>query len=177
LTAADALPRTIEAPARTDLFCDPAGGEPILDAPRSLVRVDGDVLFVARVTVAFAETFDAGVLLAWADERNWAKLCFERAPDGTPTVVSVVTHDGVSDDANAFTVDGDSVWLRIARISPAFAFHASLDGDRWTFVRHFALTAPELGLLAQSPMGDGCTAQFDGVRIEARTLDDLRDGS
>ena len=81
----DAL--TIAAPARTDLFRDPAGGEPQSAAPRLLGPV--------------AAAFDAGALLLWADERRWVKLAFEVSPDGEPGVVSVAT-DGLSDDANAF---------------------------------------------------------------------------
>ena len=53
-------------------------------------------------------------------------------------VVSVVTR-GVSDDCNSFVVDGASVWLRVARVGSAFAFHASTDGSNWSFIRHFAL--------------------------------------
>jgi uncharacterized protein len=75
---------------------------------------------------------------------------------------------------------GDGVWLRVARIGATCALHSSSDGQRWDLVRHFALDAPDglaAGFLAQSPTGEGCTATFDGVRFEARTLADLRDGS
>ena len=33
------------------------------------------------------------------------------------------------------------------------------------------------GFEAQSPTGDGCRVRFDEVRLEARTLGELRDGS
>ena len=58
---------------------------------------------------------------------SWAKLCFEYSPQREPMVVSVVTR-GLSDDCNSFVVDGATVWLRIARVGSAFAFHASTDG-------------------------------------------------
>jgi regulation of enolase protein 1 (concanavalin A-like superfamily) len=93
-------------------------------------------------------------------------------------VVSVVTRD-VSDDCNSFVVDGDSVWLRIARLGPALAFHASLDGNRWSLVRHFALgspSEPSVGFLAQSPTGDGCAATFGRIEYRADRLEDLRSG-
>ena len=67
--------------------------------------------------------FDAGVLMLWHDEEHWAKLCFESAPDGSATVVSVVNRT-VSDDANAMIVDGEQVWLRIAGIDGIYAFHS-----------------------------------------------------
>ena len=41
------------------------------------------------------------------------KLCFEHSPDRQPMIVSVVTR-GVSDDANAFAVDGQTAWLRVS---------------------------------------------------------------
>lgn len=141
----------------------------------------GDFTFESRVGVDFGATFDAGVLLVWVDERRWAKLCFEAAPSGGPMVVSVVTR-GVSDDANAFDVPGAEVWLRVSRVGPVFAFHASIDGDTWSMVRAFALPLGEddevrIGFEVQSPTGDGCAVRFADVALTERRLRDLRDGS
>ncbi|HEY4025282.1 MAG TPA: DUF1349 domain-containing protein [Candidatus Dormibacteraeota bacterium] len=169
---------SISAGGRTDLFADPQGGAPVSNAPRVLATTAGDYQFSARVTVDFAATFDAGVLLLYAHDGAWAKLCFERSPQGEPLVVSVVTR-GVSDDANAFPVEGRQVWLRISRMGGAHAFHASTDGARWRFVRHFAVEPADglaVGFLAQSPAGAGCTAAFDEIRYLAEPLADLRSG-
>jgi uncharacterized protein len=168
----------IEAGPRTDWFVDPGGeSAPVATGPALVGRAAGDYVLSARVTVDFAATFDAGVLMLHTDERNWAKLCFELSPDRMPMVVSVVTR-GVSDDCNSFAVDGNSVRLRIAKIGPAFAFHASTSSERWELIRHFSLGAvePEVGFEAQSPAGDGCTATFDDLRFERRRLADLRSG-
>jgi regulation of enolase protein 1 (concanavalin A-like superfamily) len=168
---------TVVAGPTTDLFLDPQGAPPKLEAPRLLGRVDGDFQLSARVAVDFRATFDAGVLLLWAGDRTWAKLCFELSPDRRPMVVSVVTH-GRSDDANGWTVDAGQVWLRVSRLRPSFAFHASTDGRRWELVRHFALDGdPELGFLAQSPTGEGCEVTFDEIRCSPERLADLRNGS
>jgi regulation of enolase protein 1 (concanavalin A-like superfamily) len=170
---------SITAGAVTDLFVDPQGGAPVLNAPRLLASPTGDHQLSARVTVDFAATFDAGVLLLYAHERAWAKLCFERSPRGEPMVVSVVTR-GVSDDADSFVVDGPRVWLRVSRLGAAHAFHASTDGSRWRFVRHFALEPADglrAGFLAQSPTGAGCTAVFDRVDYRPERLADLRNGT
>lgn len=170
---------SISAGAGTDLFVDPQGGAPALNAPRLLGSGPaGDFQLSARVTVDFAATFDAGVLLLYADERAWAKLCFERSPQGEALVVSVVTR-GVSDDANAFAVVGRQVWLRASRRGPAYAFHASTDGESWRFVRHCALEGAGdagVGFLAQSPTGAGCTAVFDRIAYRPERLADLRSG-
>jgi uncharacterized protein len=176
---ADGTDLAISAGARTDLFIDPQGAAPMLNAPRLLGAASGDFLLSARVTVPFAATFDAGVLMLYGSERLWAKLCFEYSPQRQPMVVSVVTR-GISDDANAFVVEGNQVWLRIARMGPAYAFHASTDGRHWHMIRHFALEGAgdvAIGFSAQSPTGDGCTASFDEVRFAAERLADLRDGS
>jgi uncharacterized protein len=169
---------TIEAGPRTDWFVAPAGdAEPLANGPALLAPVAGDFQLSARVAVEFGATFDAGVLMLHADDRLWAKLCFEYSPRGEPMVVSVVT-DGVSDDANAFVVDGRQVWLRVSRLGRAFAFHASLDGARWELIRHFALGGePAVGFEAQSPTGEGCVAVFDEIRFTTERLADLRDGS
>jgi hypothetical protein len=171
-------PLTLSAGARTDWFVDPATGAAKLDAHAKVESLEGDFLLSARVEVEFAATFDAGVLVLWHDERTWAKLCFEYSPRSEPMVVSVVTRE-VSDDCNSFVVDGNAVWLRVARIGRAHAFHASTDGRYWQLVRHFALAPArplEAGFLAQSPLGEGCRATFSEVRFSAETLADLRSG-
>jgi uncharacterized protein len=169
----------LAAHPRTDWFVDPSGGrEPSLDAAALVGDVARDFVLGARVTVGFAATFDAGVLMLHVSDTLWAKLCFELSPQREPMVVSVVTR-GTSDDANGFVVGGDAVWLRIARMGPAFAFHASTDGEQWALVRHFTLgdVEPAVGFEAQSPTGEGCDVRFDDIRFEQRTLRDLRDGS
>jgi uncharacterized protein len=169
----------ITAAAATDWFIDPAGSAPILNAPAFVGVPSGDFILSARVTVDFAASFDAGALVLFGAEHVWAKLCFECSPELEPMVVSVVTRD-VSDDCNSFAVDADHVWLRVSRIGPAFAFHASSDGATWRLVRHFALPVTDkllVGFEAQSPLGAGCTAFFTEVRHEAHTLSDLRSGA
>jgi regulation of enolase protein 1 (concanavalin A-like superfamily) len=177
-SAKDGRKLTIEAGPRTDLFVDPGGNEPMLNAARLLGPIDGDFTLGAMVTVDFAGTFDAGVLMIQGEDRNWAKLCFEYSPQGQPMVVSVVTR-GVSDDANSMPIDAKTVWLRVARLGSAFAFHASTNGTTWQFVRHFALEtegAPQVGFVAQSPTGEGCTVIFEDIRFERKRLADLRNG-
>jgi len=169
---------TITAGPHTDLFVDPQGADAALNAPRLLFSPPGEYMLSARMTVGFTSTFDAGVLLLYADQHSWAKLCFEYSPQGQPMIVSVVTR-GFSDDANAFVVDGNQVFLRIARLGPAFAFHASTDGAYWQLIRHFTLdtSAPiAVGFVAQSPTGAGCTATFERISYTAGRLSDLRSG-
>jgi regulation of enolase protein 1 (concanavalin A-like superfamily) len=171
------------AASHTDLFVDPGApdGAATLNAATLLgAPGDGDFQLSARVTVDFAATFDAGVLLVWTGERHWAKLCFEVSPAGEPMVVSVVTRD-VSDDANAFVVTGRSVWLRVSRLDHAYAYHASTDGKNWRMIRFFrigeASARDKVGFEAQSPAGDGCTVTFADIRFASQRLGDLRDGS
>ncbi|MFF8595736.1 DUF1349 domain-containing protein [Streptomyces sp. NPDC015220] len=175
---------TGRAGARQDRFVPPAGEalEPASDAPRLLgAPPEGDFQLIARVTAGFAAPFDAGVLYVHVGDRAWAKLCLEYSPD-VPTVCTVVTR-GHSDDANSFTVEGTSVWLRVSRTGRAFAFHASRDGRRWTFVRVFTLGGePEpgatlVGFMTQSPTGEGCAVTYDRIEFRPSAPDDLRDGS
>jgi regulation of enolase protein 1 (concanavalin A-like superfamily) len=169
---------TGEAGARTDLFLDPSSSEIVVNAPRLLTPPPpGDFQLSATVTSALRATFDAGALLLWATEDTWAKFAFEYSPQGSGMIVSVITR-GRSDDANGYTVAGDSVGLRISRIGPAYAFHASTDGRTWDFVRHFTLGTVNaaVGFEVQSPTGEGCRATFTDITLSAQTLGDLRDG-
>lgn len=152
----------------------PANGARLLGLPP-----EGDWQFSARITVDFNGTYDAGTLFLLADEAHWSKLCFEYSPDEQAMVVSVVTR-GISDDANAWNVEGDSVWMRVSRVGEGFAFHASSDGERWEFVRSFGLgvDAPiKAGFGVQAPEGQGCNVRFTDIAFKAETLQELRDGS
>jgi regulation of enolase protein 1 (concanavalin A-like superfamily) len=170
---------TVEAGPRTDVFVDPADGTRYDNAPRLLSTVPGDFQLSARVRVEFAGQYDAGVLLVWDTYERWTKLCFERSPAGQPTIVSVVNR-GVSDDANGWPVDGDVTWLRVSRTGRSFALHASIDGQLWELVRHFALDGAgpvQVGFSAQSPVGAGCRVRFDNIRFSPMPPAGLRDGS
>ena len=102
----DGSPLLVAAGPFTDWFVDPQrSAEPRLNAPALLGVSTGDFLLSARVTVDFAGTFDAGVLVVYEGDRAWGKLCFEYSPQREPMVVSVVTRR-VSDDCNSFVVDG-----------------------------------------------------------------------
>lgn len=183
----DAL--VVRAGGQTDLFADPGGDARFTNAAALVSRVNGDFMLSARVRADLAATYDAAALLLYRDEHTWAKLCLELSPQGRPMIVSVVTR-GVSDDCNSWPVDdpaSEGVQLRISRLGPAFAFHTRTGGDPWQLVRYFALPAeadgadesdePEVGLLAQSPVGEGCAVQFTDIWFAAERLTDLRGGS
>lgn len=167
--------------ARTDHFLPPTGEQGRVSSATLLTPApEGDFVFTARVEADFAAAFDAGTLFVYIDEARWAKLCFEATPEVAPSVVSVVTR-GRSDDANAFYPEGHTIYLRISRIGQAYAFHGSVDGAQWGFVRFFHIKnegeTPHIGFSSQSPTGEGFAARFTEVTLESRTLADLRDGS
>lgn len=172
---------TLASAPKSDLFIDPAGDEGARpDAGRwTGLPGENDFTLSARVTVGFAGTFDAGVLLLHLSERRWAKLCYEFSPQHKPTAVTVVTR-GTSDDSNSFETAGGPLWLRIARSGRVWAFHASVNGTYWQLLRYFTLgeaSGARVGFLAQSPRGAGCTAIFNSVTYQLGAPADLRDGS
>lgn len=173
---------TADAPARSDMFIDPAGRHPLSDAPRLLGAPEGDFQLTARVSVDFHSAFDAGVLIVYVDEKYWAKLCFEYTPQKKPSVVTVVTR-AESDDANAFELSENTIWLRLSREGETFAFHASTDRTWWRLVRYFALTGSpadlpvRIGFEVQAPTGEGCRVRFDEIEFRPAALTDVRDGS
>jgi uncharacterized protein len=169
---------TIKAGPRTDWFIDPGPGRTTLNAPALVGALEGNFTLSARVEAALQSTFDAGALVLWQGPSTWAKLAFEFSPAGEATVVSVVTR-GDSDDCNSMVVAAGEIWLRVAYLGGAHAFHASTDGHEWQLVRHFRLSGvatAEVGFEAQSPLGEGCQARFSQIVHTGRTLADLRSG-
>lgn len=168
----------ITAGKETDLFRDPLGMSEVDTSPRLLFRPDGDFTLSSRVKVNFNSTFDAGVLILYDSFQQWAKLCFELTPEGRPCIVSVVNH-GFSDDCNSMPIDGNEVYLRLARIDNAFAFHFSHDAKYWYLVRYFTLGDLQnaaVGFSVQSPKGDCCKAGFTDIHYTKTRLQDVRSG-
>jgi regulation of enolase protein 1 (concanavalin A-like superfamily) len=166
---------TITATAKTDWFIDPQGAVNIGNAPVLLFSTSSPCILRAQVTVEHLATYDAGVLMVYEGPLAWAKLCLELSPQGRPTVVSVVTK-GVSDDCNAFAVNGP-MYFRISKLEKAYAFHVSEDGARWNLIRYFTLEGnqnSQMGFLAQSPTGNSCTSSFREIYFEERLLADIR---
>lgn len=169
---------SMTAPPKSDFFCDPRGLISNDNAPYYYTEVIGDFVFRARVRPQFLATYDSCTLMVMDGPTTWAKVCFEFTDFGTHAVVSVVTN-GVSDDANGPNISEDTVWLQVARRDNLFAFHYSLDGQRYDMVRIFCLpvSSPiKVGLVAQSPTGEGAVMEFSDVSLEARTVGDLRAG-
>lgn len=169
----------IHAGAGTDAFVPPDGapGTDRLPGLR-LPLPPGPWRMSARVAPAFAAAFDAGALVLRTHGTSWAKLAFERAPDGRTMAVSVVTRDR-SDDANGPLITAPAATLRACCTGEAFAFHVSEDGARWDLLRYFSLPDPVVALdfIAQSPTGQGCTVAFSDAQHGAEVPKDLRDGS
>ena len=169
----------IQAGQETDLFVDPAAPTPKDDAPCALFSPpDACFLLSAKVQVAFASTYDAGVLQLRQRDDLWAKLCFEFSPERQPMIVSVVTR-GVSDDCNSAVIDNAEIFLRITQTAATTAFHYSRDGQYWHLVRYFALGPAEriqVGFSAQSPTGTKCAAVFSEIRYRSGLLKNYRGG-
>jgi regulation of enolase protein 1 (concanavalin A-like superfamily) len=168
----------VNAPARTDFFRDPAGKVIADSAPYLHLPVTGDFVARAQVRHPFRSTYDAAALMVWIDPAHWAKLCFEYTDFGTHAIVSVVTN-GTSDDANGPNYIWPVTWLQVARVGQAFGLHYSPDGEQWQMTRVFRMEAAqtlEVGMVAQSPVGDGAEIDFLSFQIEKRTLKDLRSG-
>jgi len=71
------------------------------------------------------------------------------------------------------------MYFRVSRLEQAYAFHVSQDGTGWNLIRYFRLENirnAQMGFLAQSPTGNGCTVSFEDIRFEERLLADIRSG-
>lgn len=165
----------VSAPAVADFFIDPSGDNVKSSAPFLYTRVKGDFSAVTRVSVEMKQQYDSGCLMFMADDTHWAKLCFEFFADH-PSILSVVTKES-SDDCISAKAETSQPYLRMARAGNCFAFHYSLDGEQWKLVRYFRLDCPDeikVGVVAQSPVGDGAQARFDHFLLAEGISGDIR---
>ncbi|HTS43742.1 MAG TPA: DUF1349 domain-containing protein [Puia sp.] len=170
---------TITAGEKTDLFVDPQHEYAVLNSPKAVFTPDQNFLLSAKTEVNFRTDYDAAVLVVWAGDDAWAKLCFEYSPQKRPFVVSVV-NNGLSDDCNHVPINGNKVYLRIAGLgNNIFAFHYSLDGRYWNMVRYFHIETKKeikIGFSSQSPTGTSCKSIFSEINYNTKKLKDIRNG-
>ncbi len=171
----DAKVLTVSANGKTDWFVDPFDGTVANSAPILLFTPDSDYVLSARVAVRFVAKWDAGALMLWGDDHHWAKLSFEYSPDKKPTLVTVVTR-GLSDDCNSSSIQGDSVYLRIAKSNRTYVFYFSTEGHDWQILRTFSLDTElpiSVGFEAQSPVGSGATAKFSAITYNPHRIGNI----
>jgi regulation of enolase protein 1 (concanavalin A-like superfamily) len=175
----------IKAPEKSDFFYNNGATsetgitpESLCNAPFHYMEVTGDFVMRLKVSHDFKDTYDAAAVMIMQDLQVWAKLCFEKTDFDTHAVVSVVTNH-TSDDANGCNVDGNTVWLQIARVDNAFSFHYSLDGKKFDMTRFFTLPVDKtikVGFVAQAPTGKGGDRIYENFSLENKTVANIRYG-
>jgi hypothetical protein len=167
----------VQAEPQTDFFRDPAGTAVKGSAHFLYTEQEGDFTLMTKVQVDMVDDYDAAVMMVMVDEENWAKLCYEYTYK-KPMIVSVVTQ-GVSDDCNSLAVPESGIYLRVTRFDDCFAFHYSYDAKWWEMVRYFRLPSNgpiKIGVVAQSPTGDGCEVKFANLDFSRTPIRDIRSG-
>jgi uncharacterized protein len=168
----------VTATPHSDIFADPGSGKATVNAPFYYNEVEGDFVFRAKIGLEFVTMFDACVLFAYEHDKLWAKACFEYTDLRIPAVVTVMTNE-YSDDANCVNIDGTEVWLQLSRKGQLFAIHYSLDGEHFYMARITRLPMSnkiKVGVVAQSPIGQGGDRCFEFLSLEHQAPDNIRTG-
>jgi regulation of enolase protein 1 (concanavalin A-like superfamily) len=170
----------LKSNAGSDYFNNPDGITFNNTAPVLLSRVDNTkpFTFASRVTPAFFETYDAGAVYVYANDKLWMKFALERDERGRKRVVTVRTID-TSDDNNHDIVDRVSVYLKVSSDTRTIGYYYSLDREEWQLVRLYRNDYPSdiwVGVSVQSPIGNGTTATFDECLLTESSVSDFRKG-
>ncbi len=93
---------------------------------------------------------------------------YEYTDYGTHSVVSVITN-GRSDDANSVDIEGNEIWLQLARRGDVFGIHYSLDGKEYRMARlaNLPMGGDHKGWVSGSvPVGRGRRSLLQGYQIK-----------
>lgn len=168
---------TIRASRMTDWFNFPSSIMQNKSAPALVLKFNSDCQLSCRVSPRFVRDFDAAFLLVHQDNGEYAKLSFERSPDGRNKVISGVALTE-SDEAEVAVVNGEFVYLQVSRVGRVFSLLYSENGKQWKLARRFFFTDPtsrtSIGFAAQSPVGRGCTSTFDSLSFTIGATHGLR---
>jgi len=169
---------SITAGRSTDWFISPIDGQIRDNSPVLLFKAAEEFVLQAKVTVDFQSAWDAGVLVVYGGETNWAKLCFEWSREKEPYAVSVVTR-GVSDDSTSIPLKGNTVYLKMAKIGQAIFFYVSSDAQAWKLIRAFRpdpASELRIGFSSQSPTGNGCKSVFSEIKYAPKRVENIWTG-
>jgi uncharacterized protein len=169
----------IIAKEKTDFFIDGLNNYKKANAPFYYEEVDWNFELKICITPEFLKTYDAGGILVLENENKWIKAAFELTDLGYKSVVTVVTNE-YSDDCNGEKIENKSIWIRIIRKDNYWAIHYSSDGIIWKMARYFSLNMEKkvsIGIIAQSPVGDGCVVNFKNLEIKENKYNNIRNGS
>ncbi|MCR8632218.1 DUF1349 domain-containing protein [Paenibacillus radicis (ex Xue et al. 2023)] len=78
---------------------------------------------------------------------------------------------------NGCNINGNTVWLQVARVANNFSFHYSLDGVKFDMMRFFSLPVDKtikVGFVAQSPTGTGGDRIFHNFSLTNKTVNNIR---
>jgi len=170
----------IKSEAKCDNFNDPDSKLSNNSAPVLLTRLNNNKPFTltARVTPTFLETYDAGAMYVYFNEKYWLKLAFERDERARTRIVSVRTI-ATSDDNNHDIVDTTSVYMKISSDIRTIGYYYSVDKKNWQLVRLYRNNYPKeiwVGVSAQSPLGKGTNATFEEFSLTENSIKDFRLG-
>ena len=161
----------------TDFFNNPEDNSVTGSAPYLYKAIEGNFVAKALVQPDFSSQWNAVALMVHFDNMNWIKFAFENSDATGPSIVSVVTK-GTSDDANGVLLNEDmKVWLAIVRKGNIYSMHWSKDGENFKMARLTSMPIQgvvNIGIEAQSPVGDSAKHQVHFFEIKEITVDDLR---
>jgi regulation of enolase protein 1 (concanavalin A-like superfamily) len=166
---------TVTAPPLADFFHNPMEESKKDSAPFLYVNTNENFILTTQLDVDMRYPNDSGCLMIMAGPNHWAKLCYENFR-GQPSIISVVTKH-ISDDCIGNAIGKTSPFLRISRFNHCIAFHYSIDGNEWFLVRYFGMEHTgllKIGVVAQSPVGEGCAMSFKYLRLVPNTNKDVR---
>lgn len=181
MTLLDGSKIELRSGPETDYFIEP--GAPPYDksnAPLLLKTVDNTkpFTFSFKTTPVHTVKYDAGMAFLYVDNRQWLKFAFEADERMLTRLVTVKTRD-FSDDNNHDVVNSQGVYLKISSDTKVVGFYYSIDGQQWQLVRVFKNEYPavlQVGIGAQSPVGQGNTAVFEDLQFSELSVKDFRMG-
>lgn len=166
--------------AKCDNFNDPDLKMSNNTGPILLTKIDNTkpFTFSAKVTPTFIDTYDAGTMFIYLDQKRWFKFAFERDERIRTRAVTVRTIE-TSDDNNHDVIESKSMYMKISSNTTTIGFYYSLDKKNWQLIRLFRNDYPAelwIGLGTQSPKGEGTTTTFEDCSFVQNTIVDFRMG-
>ncbi len=166
----------IISPPKTDFFNDIGTDNKTANAPFYYTVVENDFILRCLIKPELKNVYDAGGVFVFESEDKWIKFSLEKTDLGYNSLVSVITNK-TSDDCNGERIHKEAMWMQVVRKNHNWCLHYSENKTNWKMVRYFRLKMKRkvrVGLISQSPLGEGCKAEFYDFELLNYSFDDIR---
>lgn len=165
---------TLSAGKGANFYCFADEKPPVFSAPILMWKIDNRKNYTFTAKVKLDEKGNSGSdcagLMLYVNDSFWQKFTYKLNLSGDFTAEAILT-EGKSDTKSVNAPGGATrtAWMKLTADTYKVGLYFSTDSVNWNRVDYFNKTDKDsvyLGIIAESPSGNGCKCRFSQLQFE-----------